>query len=390
MDNYGQNRDTNFHSEKNPYINNGYEPQNTEYDYENQDTVYRYDEDQYMDYTQRFDVNTSKPYPPQKKTNTGLIVALTVLASLLAVLFIVAILFLTGVLNFGDKDDSSKRNKPTATETATPKPTDEKPVKKPTPVNKTMYINCDVSVTLRSAPTTEGTEIRQISNGTTVFVIEFTNSTFAKVSHKGQEGYVMSSYLSDTPSTIPVEKNMYVDCNVSITLRTGPATSYSEIHSIPVGESVYVIEYTNNEFAKVNHNGSVGYVMSKYLSDEQPYVWEYDSYDVENFIEEAAYAFVDGINYDDTDFVYDYYTGSIVNQQIKECESISGRVVSEEILQSSCHSVQRVSPVQVTVIRDSTTRVEYNDGETKDLTERYQYTVDYSKGRMYIVAVKAV
>lgn len=57
-----------------------------------------------------------------------------------------------------------------------------------------------------------------------------------------------------------------VNCNQSITLRTSPSTSASEITQIPLGQAVGYIENAGNGFYKINYDGAVGYSLASYLS----------------------------------------------------------------------------------------------------------------------------
>ncbi len=338
------------------------------YDYENRNE---------FDNTQGFNFNQPKPKP---KSNIGLIVAVSVLSSIMVIAAIVITLFATGVISFKTTTDDTAESIEASVALV-----DEF---EPIPVQRVMFIKCDISVTLRTAPSADASEICQIPVGNTVYVIEYVNEEFARVTFNGTEGFVMKSYLSGENPIVNVQKTMYINCNSSLTLRTGPATSYSEIMQISVGEPVYVIEYINSDFARVTYNGNEGYVMRKYLSDTKPQVWYYNEYDVAQFVENSLYAFVNGINTENTDYVYKYFTGDEAEQEIKSCKTISDSVISEEILQVNCHSVERVSPSRVSVIRDSVIRVVYNDNSVKDITEKYKYTVDLSQGRMYIVDIE--
>lgn len=57
-----------------------------------------------------------------------------------------------------------------------------------------------------------------------------------------------------------------VNCKQSITLRTSPSTSASEITQIPLGKAVGYIENAGNGFYKINYDGAVGYSLASYLS----------------------------------------------------------------------------------------------------------------------------
>ena len=61
-----------------------------------------------------------------------------------------------------------------------------------------------------------------------------------------------------------------VNCKQSITLRTAPSTSASEIVQIPLGQAVGYIENAGNGFYKINYDGRVGYSLASYLSSTKP------------------------------------------------------------------------------------------------------------------------
>ena len=61
-------------------------------------------------------------------------------------------------------------------------------------------------------------------------------------------------------------RTMYVvNCNESITLRTSPSTSASEICQIPLGAAVSYVESAANGFYKVVYLGNTGYALASYL-----------------------------------------------------------------------------------------------------------------------------
>lgn len=190
------------------------------------------------------------------------------------------------------------------------------------------------------------------------------------------------------PQPIPVGATMYVgNCNVSVTLRSAPSTSSSELCQIPLAEEIYVVEYTNDEFARVRYNGTEGYVKRAYIVSVRPQVYSYDSQEAAQLVHNAVVAFVDGVNSNSDAYVSAYYSGSAADEERKSVKSIVEKVISEEIISLNCHSVTRVSATQVSVIRDSVIRVLYNDNTVKDITERYKYTVDISGTSYKIVGL---
>ena len=187
------------------------------------------------------------------------------------------------VLRYMDKNTSSslvaaesaEELPPTPTEIATPIPTET-----PLPEYETMYVvNCNESITLRTSPSTSAAEIRQIPLGAAVSYIENAGNGFYKVIYLGDTGYALASYLSRNPqaSYTPPQNSsssgtqnyqtLYVvNCRESITLRTSPSTSASEIRQIPLGAAVSYVGSASNGFYKVIYLGDTGYALASYLS----------------------------------------------------------------------------------------------------------------------------
>lgn len=83
--------------------------------------------------------------------------------------------------------------------------------------------------------------------------------------------------LDSAKATVPTSSNTnvvatyyVVNCKQSITLRTAPSTSASEIVQIPLGQAVGYIENAGNGFYKINYDGRVGYSLASYLSSSKP------------------------------------------------------------------------------------------------------------------------
>lgn len=266
--------------------------------------------------------------PPRNNggKNTGLIVAVAVLSAVLVIGIIFAILVAADVISFGGKEQ--------------------------TPIQQTQVTD---------AIGTEGQ------------------------AHKDE---TPAQTTPAAPQPIPVGATMYVgNCNVSVTLRSAPSTSSSELCQIPLAEEIYVVEYTNDEFARVRYNGTEGYVKRAYIVSVRPQVYSYDSQEAAQLVHNAVVAFVDGVNSNSDAYVSAYYSGSAADEERKSVKSIVEKVISEEIISLNCHSVTRVSATQVSVIRDSVIRVLYNDNTVKDITERYKYTVDISGTSYKIVGL---
>ncbi len=276
-----------------------------------------------MRYNNDFDNTGNIPaYREEKKSNTGLIVAVSILSSIVVIGVIFIALFLSGVISFGDGHDT------------------------------TLFNEQSKYMTNHSEPT--------------------------------------SADNVEEMKPVPVERYMYVgNCKQSVYLRSGANESYSVIREVPLADQVYVVEYSNSLFAKVIHNGTSGYIKREYIVNEKPEVWTYNEKDAETQVENALRAFVNGINTGSTDYVYTYFAGNAVTEEINSHNSIVSGVESEEILSLDCHSVERISASEVTVIRDSVIRVVYNDGKVKDIKEKYKYTLDLSNG-MRITKIQSV
>ena len=74
-------------------------------------------------------------------------------------------------------------------------------------------------------------------------------------------------YENNTSIDNSIKYDLYVvNCNQSISLRSEPSTSASEIMQIALGVKVGYIDSAENGFYKVSVNGIVGYALASYLS----------------------------------------------------------------------------------------------------------------------------
>ena len=123
------------------------------------------------------------------------------------------------------------------------------------------------SLNFRSGPGTKYSIIGSIKKGAEVSVISESNG-WSKVDYNGKVGYVSSQYLankSDSSNNTNEEVKYTKVVNASaLNFRSGPGTNYSKITTISYGSEVGVISESNG-WSKVNYNGKIGYVSSKYL-----------------------------------------------------------------------------------------------------------------------------
>ena len=145
-----------------------------------------------------------------------------------------------------------------------------------TQVLTTLYVvNCNESITLRTADSISAKEIRQIPLGAAVSFMENAANGFYKVSYNGSTGYALASYLSVDPynhyvaSTTAVASTSWtgkvVRCNEFITLRKTPSTKGEEITKIPLGAIVTVYSGADNGFYYINYYGIEGYALASYI-----------------------------------------------------------------------------------------------------------------------------
>ena len=136
-----------------------------------------------------------------------------------------------------------------------------------TQVLTTLYVvNCNESITLRTADSTSAKEIRQIPLGAAVSFMENAANGFYKVSYNGSTGYALASYLSVDPY------NHYVASTTAATdtswtgkVRKTPSTKGEEITKIPLGAIVTVYSGADNGFYYINYGGIEGYALASYI-----------------------------------------------------------------------------------------------------------------------------
>lgn len=69
------------------------------------------------------------------------------------------------------------------------------------------------------------------------------------------------------------EKKMYVVPEIGLNVRTGPGTEHEKINAYTYGTEVTVLEFTDNNWAKVeyeNDNREFAYMCAEYLSEDKP------------------------------------------------------------------------------------------------------------------------
>lgn len=290
----------------------------------------------------------------------------------------------------------------------------ETPIVASTPDDMVKYdlyvVNCNQSISLRTAPSSSAAEIMQLALGVKVGYIDSAENGYYRVSVNGTVGYALASYLSGSPyvTSNDIAYYMYiVNCDDYVTLRTSESSSSSALTQIPYGATVGFISSAQNGFSKVSYNGLIGYVISSYISTYLPPHKPNDNYpdqppankpqsntqtvseaDVLNFADGSIKAFVNGINTGDTTYISRYFSGSEATQEKKTHDSIREVVNSEEIISCNWLGTDFLTSNKATIIRDSVIRVYYKDGSVKDISEKYLYTIEIDGTSMKIVELE--
>ena len=247
---------------------------------------------QFNGYNQYGGYNNNGYGGPPKKSNTGLIVAISILSGVILISIAVMCLIFTGVLSPG-RQAANQATSAVATEAPTISPATAAPaaqapaapmvqnapsynVSSNTTVVSYMYVaNVKYSIYLRSLPEENDSNIiTEIPLGTQVGFIENADSVFAKINYNGRIGYSKREYLSSVSPNAGYSGRAWSDTmtvtNVkyAIYLRSTPseASDANIIMEIPVGSKVTYLDTPNNTFYKISYGGTVGYSKQIYLT----------------------------------------------------------------------------------------------------------------------------
>lgn len=243
---------------------------------------------QYSGYNQYGGYNHNGYGGPPKKSNTGLIVAISILSGVILISIAVLCLIFTGILSPG-RLAANQAASAVATEAPTISPATAAPAAPPvqnapsynvssnTTVVSYMYVaNVKYSIYLRSLPEENDSNIiTEIPLGTQVGFIENTDSVFAKINYNGRIGYSKREYLSSVSPNAGYSGGKAWSDTMTVTnvkyaiyLRSTPseASDANIIMEIPVGSKVTYLDTPNNTFYKISYGGTVGYSKQIYLT----------------------------------------------------------------------------------------------------------------------------
>lgn len=126
----------------------------------------------------------------------------------------------------------------------------------------TARVNCSTKLHLRKSATSSSDSLGRYANGTQVTVLEY-GRYWCKVQVSGVTGYMATEYLafsSGDTMTVVHPQRTYVN------LRSGAGLSYTALVRVPHGSTVTVLS-RGSTWTKVSYNGTIGYMMTKYLED---------------------------------------------------------------------------------------------------------------------------
>ncbi len=122
-------------------------------------------------------------------------------------------------------------------------------------------VNCNVSVNVRSGPSTKYAKIGSAPKGT-VYEVTGKSGAYYAIAYGSRTGYVHSDYLS---VSVAAGTGRVVNCKVSVNVRSGPSTKYAKIGNAPKG-AVYAVSGKLGAYYEIGYNGRTGYIHEQYLS----------------------------------------------------------------------------------------------------------------------------
>jgi len=133
----------------------------------------------------------------------------------------------------------------------------------------TMYVvGCHTDVTLRAEADTSSKALVQIPRNAQVECVPYSQQ-FARVTYEGQEGYVLTDYLSVDPEGDGGVYMWVVNCESWVSLRAEPRTDAERVAQLPLGTRVFV-DGEDNGFCSVYiaEQELDGFVLAEYLSKD--------------------------------------------------------------------------------------------------------------------------
>ncbi len=140
-----------------------------------------------------------------------------------------------------------------------------------------LYCIADDFVSLRTGPSVSYTELIRVPSRQSMVYLGEKSGNWYRVTYGGYTGYVSGNYVSFDPSSANNHtpdsseqraSTTYLYCTASdfVSLRTGPAVSYTELARIPHGYSMKYLGVKKGNWYYVYYNGYYGYVSASWVS----------------------------------------------------------------------------------------------------------------------------
>ena len=121
------------------------------------------------------------------------------------------------------------------------------------------------SLNVRSGPSTDSSFLFSVKKNDKVTILKSENGWYKISTANGHEGWASSEYISTNISDTNQQSNKKVVNVDNLNMRNGASTSYRVIMKLNKGTVIEIISESNG-WAKIKHDGRIGFVASKYLS----------------------------------------------------------------------------------------------------------------------------
>ena len=134
--------------------------------------------------------------------------------------------------------------------------------------NSVQYASATTTVNVRASDSENADKIGQVTQGTSLQVVEQLVNGWTKVVFDGKEGFIKSEFLQVSTVQLPDASGETVigtaKATTSINVRASASETAERITVVPGGETVEV--YSNeNGWSKIRYNDKIGYVKTEFL-----------------------------------------------------------------------------------------------------------------------------
>jgi len=150
------------------------------------------------------------------------------------------------------------------------------------PSGTTANFRTTAGVNLRSSPSTDADVLRAVNYGAIVEVLSHDPDGWSRAMINGTTGYIRSDFLAfvgqsaapaasaPAPAPAPVAQSQTSSIfrtTVGVNFRNAPSTDAGIIRVLNAGTTVEVLTHNQNGWSNVRQNGTVGYIMSEFLTE---------------------------------------------------------------------------------------------------------------------------